>query len=364
MPLGDRHEGGEKRPPHLPGEGEVRLPVPRAQIVVEDPPDPARLAAVADHEILVRPRLEPRVVARVVRVAGGLQRRVEGRRVRRVLDRRVEVRAAAEPPGRRRPEHPRVHMHRRRPRRAHVRDEADPRGPEPRILRQPRDLPPRRQAPLRRLPEPPMHGRDVHPHLLEDAPPAHHRHHPAAGVLPRPPRLAPLEPPRRQPRERPRPLRLLEPLEGGADEVAQLGEPPRRADLLAVADRLRHARASLAPRSRISRAPAAKSSAARPAPGRAGYRGSPRWDGASPLGGEAASFLSGSAGGVEGGRRGPPSGHARAARAQGAREQVIGLRDRARECGRAALKAPIPRLGLERRQTWPRSKTPSGRSRG
>ena len=57
--------------------------------------------------------------------------------------------------------------------------------------------------------------------------------------------------------------------------------------------------------------------------------------------------------GVEGGRRGPPSGRPRAARGPGARAQVSGLRDRARACGRTALKAPLPRLGLTGREQLP-----------
>ena len=48
--------------------------------------------------------------------------------------------------------------------------------------------------------------------------------------------------------------------------------------------------------------------------------------------------------GVEGGRRGPPSGHLRAAGDKGTRAQAVGIRGRARACGRAALKAPtLPR---------------------
>ena len=57
---------------------------------------------------------------------------------------------------------------------------------------------------------------------------------------------------------------------------------------------------------------------------------------------------------VPGGSRGAGEGPPRATRAplggRGTRAPVLGLRDRARERGRTALKAPVPRVGLERRE--------------
>ena len=153
------------------------------------------------------------------------------RGILRHLHHRVQVRPAAEPPHPRRPEHPRVHVHRRHPGRAHVRHQRNARCPEPRIAVQPRDLLARRQAAPRQIAQLPVNGRDIDPHLLEAAPFAHHRHHAAACILvrlARASRLLAFESPRRQVGEWTRRLRILQRLEGRTDAVAQLGEPAGR----------------------------------------------------------------------------------------------------------------------------------------
>ena len=72
------------------------------------------------------------------------------------------------------------------------------------------------------------------------------------------------------------------------------------------------------------------------------------------------SSLSGSAGGVEGGRRGPPSGHPRAAGVQGHKGADGRPGDRARACGRTALKAPTPAC-LRTQRASPAVRKPNGK---
>src|SRR5690606_13352376 len=107
------------------------------------------------------------------------------------------------------------------------RDQADAGGPEPGIVAQPRHLAPGAERALRALAEHPVDGRDIDADLLEQ-PAAHHRHDapaliafPLAGAA----RLAALEAAGRQVGMGAGRLRVLEPLEGGADPVAQLAEP-------------------------------------------------------------------------------------------------------------------------------------------
>ena len=90
------------------------------------------------------------------------------------------------------------------------------------------------QAALRLGPERAVDGRDVHPDLLEHPPLAHHRHHPAAGVglaLAGAAGLLAHEAAGGQIGERTPVLLVLQPLEGGADVVAQPREPGGRAGL-------------------------------------------------------------------------------------------------------------------------------------
>ena len=172
-------------------------------------------------EVLVAPGLEFRVVGRVVAVAGGLERGVEGRRVLLRLGgvegHRRQVAAAAEPCPRGRDEAG-VHVRRRHPRAPHVRHQARcrwRRSADPASA--PRDL-----ACGIRGENSPTHGRDVHPHLLED-PAAHDGHGAAAAAGPLP--GAALEAPRRHPGMRPPGQGVLQRLEGGAEAVAQGLEP-------------------------------------------------------------------------------------------------------------------------------------------
>ena len=68
-------------------------------VVKEHPADTSHLASVFEHEIFIAPLLEPRVEARVVAIAGLLDRAVE---VDRILGKWVagcQVRAAAKPRG-------------------------------------------------------------------------------------------------------------------------------------------------------------------------------------------------------------------------------------------------------------------------
>src|SRR5690606_5882016 len=76
----DLGEHVEERLADVPGESEMALPlglVRAFHVVVEDPADPPRDAAVRDEEVLVGPLAEPVVVGRVVRHAGGAEGRVE-----------------------------------------------------------------------------------------------------------------------------------------------------------------------------------------------------------------------------------------------------------------------------------------------
>src|SRR5690606_29588719 len=86
----------EERLADLAGEREVTLQVV-LQVVVEDAADAAVLAAMRQIEVLVRPRLEARVVVRVERGASLLETRMERARVRLVRHDRIEIGAAAEP---------------------------------------------------------------------------------------------------------------------------------------------------------------------------------------------------------------------------------------------------------------------------
>ena len=202
---------------------------PRAEIVVEDAADPARLVPVADQEILVRPGLEARIIAGIVRVAGRLQRGMEGGGVGRILDHRVEVgrrrrttsRPASRtsgcscaPPG---VSGERICATRLMP-------EAQNRGSSG----QPGDLLARRQAPLRPRVErrrstvetfTPTFSKTRPSRITAMTPP------PRPRLVAGPPRRLAREPPGGQPGEGPGALRVLERLEGGADPVAQLLEP-------------------------------------------------------------------------------------------------------------------------------------------
>ncbi len=99
--LDERHIRRQKRQQTVLDEGEEVLAVlfRLVEVVEEDPPDAARLAAVLDAEILIAPFLEARVVGAVVLVAGGLDGAVEVDGVLVEEVGRGEVGAAAEPPG-------------------------------------------------------------------------------------------------------------------------------------------------------------------------------------------------------------------------------------------------------------------------
>ena len=86
---------------------------PEKMMIEENAAGAARLVAVRQEEVAVAPRLEARVVVRIVPVAGGAERGVEiGRvrhRLRRIEPHRRQVAAAAEP-ALRRHQHARVEM--------------------------------------------------------------------------------------------------------------------------------------------------------------------------------------------------------------------------------------------------------------
>src|SRR5690625_2514864 len=226
-PAGDRQERIEERPADILGEGEIILPIRGAEIIIEDAADAAGLIAVADHEIIIRPFLETWVVVRIVLVAGLAELVMEELRILLDLHHRVQIGAAPEPPGARRPEHAGVHVDGRAFRRAHMGDKADAGRPEARIFGQPRDLAPRSQRALRLGAELTIDGRDIDADLLEAAA-AHDRHDAAALIafaLARASGLAPLETAGGQVGMGARGLFVFEGLEGGADPVLQLAEP-------------------------------------------------------------------------------------------------------------------------------------------
>src|SRR5690625_883569 len=226
-PARDRQERIQKGTPDIAGEVEITRPIQRAEIIIEDAADAPGLLAVADHEIIIRPFLEARIIARIVSVAGIPQLLVKEGGVLFDLDHRVQIGAAPEPPGARCPEHAGIHVHGRAFRRAHMRDQADAGSPEARILGQPRDLAPRGQRALRLRAEFAIDGRDIDADLLEAAP-AHDRHEPAALIalaLAGTPCFGPLESSGRQVGVGAGALFIFKLLESGADLVAQLAEP-------------------------------------------------------------------------------------------------------------------------------------------
>ncbi|CAH2599395.1 protein of unknown function [Rhodovastum atsumiense] len=202
-------------------EAQVRRGVARGEVVEEDAARAARLVAVGQEEIAVAPRLEARVVRRIVPVAGGLEGSVQLGcvldRLRAVELQRRQVAAAAEPalPGH---QHARIEMRGRDTRAVHVGNQADAAGPEARILGGTGD--PGRE--FRR--EVAEHGGDVDAHFLEDAA-AHDAHHPAtaaACILGRALPGGALEAPGRTIRTF---LCVLDRFEAGAKRVAQALEP-------------------------------------------------------------------------------------------------------------------------------------------
>src|SRR3546814_13118831 len=80
-----------------PGESESGFPVARRMTVEEDSADAAGLVPVRQEEVIVAPGLEARVVGGIETVAGRLQRRMEGRGIRRIGHHRRQIGAAAEP---------------------------------------------------------------------------------------------------------------------------------------------------------------------------------------------------------------------------------------------------------------------------
>ena len=146
------------------------------------PPTPAREVSVPDHEIIVRPGLVARIIARIVPVAGDAVGGMEVERVFFHRHHRIEIAAAAEPPGRWRPEHPSVHVDGGHFRRAHVCHQRDARGPEARIVLDAEDAA-RGHHLLRPRCEGAVDLGDIHAHLLEHAPFAHHRHLAATGIF-------------------------------------------------------------------------------------------------------------------------------------------------------------------------------------
>src|SRR5688572_16960761 len=220
---------GKERFADRAGEAEILVPVAGVEMVVEDAAKAARLLAVRQVEIFVAPLLVARIVAGVGAVAGTLERGVEvgGVLAVRLRKHRRQVGAAAEPAlaGH---DVPRVHVDGRHVGRAHVRDQRDAAGPEGAAFSRAGDL----LAEL--LAEAAEHRGDVDPDLLEHAA-LHHRHGAAAavaaaGVGPLP--GGALEPAGGQIAVTRRGKLVLQPLEGGADPVAQLLEPRARLALM------------------------------------------------------------------------------------------------------------------------------------
>ncbi len=215
-----RQKGGQEGATDILRKGKVGLPVAGVQIVKENPPHPARPAPVRHEKVFVRPGLEFRIVGGVMPVARGLQHRVEMGGILGVFEAGVKVGATAEPRRPRGPEHPGVKVNRRRVRVLHMRHQADPAGPEARIIGQPRHPPPRHRA-LRFFAKGAMHLADVDPDLLEHAACAHHAHQPAAAIGAGGRRH--LEPPRRAGPA----VAVFQPFERGHDLIAQGSEPGR-----------------------------------------------------------------------------------------------------------------------------------------
>src|SRR4051794_28392498 len=245
------------------GEGEIPLEI-ALQVIVEDASDPARFTAMRDEEVFVRPALEALVGVGGVGVAGGLQPGVERQRVLLVGIDRVEVGAAAEPrlAG---ADVPRVHMRRRRVRRAQMRPQRDAARPKAAIALRAGHLGTELGAEL--APD----RRDVDPHLLEHAT-AHDADHAAATARTVP--GAPLEPSRGQVAVGGPGIVVLDSLESGADPITQLLEPSARPLLLPVV----LARVVAHPSSPVWRSASARAIAAADAtlsersPGRSGIR--------------------------------------------------------------------------------------------
>jgi hypothetical protein len=158
-----------------------------------------------------------------MRVAGGPERAVKIRRIGVVRIYRRQVGAAAEP-ALRRFDAACIHMHGRHQRRAHMRDKADAAGHEgAAVLRRARNL---RAEPFRKRA---VDGGDIDADFLKNA--AVHQRHLAAAAraavfVPAIPFFA-REAPGGQVAVRAA-ERVLQPLEGGADAVAQGCEPLQR----------------------------------------------------------------------------------------------------------------------------------------
>ena len=93
----DRRIDIEEGPADILGEGEIGLPVAAVEIVVEDAADTARFVSVGEVEVAIAPRLEARIVGRIVTLAGSPERRVKFLGVALVRVGRREIAAAAEP---------------------------------------------------------------------------------------------------------------------------------------------------------------------------------------------------------------------------------------------------------------------------
>ncbi len=106
-------------------------------MIVKNPPDTPGLASVRQVEIPVAPVLEGRIIAGIVPVTGGAQGGMEIRRVfprlRRFRPHRRQVAATAEPAARCQ-QHACVHVRCRHVWAPQMRDQADPAGPEARVL--------------------------------------------------------------------------------------------------------------------------------------------------------------------------------------------------------------------------------------
>ena len=66
----DRRIDIEEGAADILGEGEVRLPVAAVEVVVEDAADAAGFISVGEVEVAIAPRLEARIVGRIVTLAG------------------------------------------------------------------------------------------------------------------------------------------------------------------------------------------------------------------------------------------------------------------------------------------------------
>ena len=179
--LDDRQIGRQEGPADILGQGKIGLPVAAVAVIHEDPADAARAPAMGNEEILVCPGLQLGIKRLAMRGQVARLHGVEMLGILGIFDAGVQVGPAAEPPGMRGPEHPRIHVDGGTVRVLHMRHQADPRGPEARIAFHPRHAA-RGHRLLRRRAQVAIDGGDIDADLLEHPAPAHHAHHAATRV--------------------------------------------------------------------------------------------------------------------------------------------------------------------------------------